>query len=81
MAHPWDSTYHKIIGNGIFDRTPDPVLAVDSTGVVYLTVMKVANAVSDLAHLWVYRSFDDGKTWKLIAKPYTRIMAWPIIPI
>lgn len=66
----WDSTYHISI-DSIFDRTPDPVLAVDSTGVVYLTVMKVANAVSDLAHLWVYRSFDDGKTWKLIAKPYT----------
>ncbi len=65
----WDSTLHISI-DSIFDRTGDPVLAVDSSGVVYLTVMKVINSTPWVGNLWVYRSFDDGKNWKLIAKPY-----------
>ena len=66
----WDSVF-SYGADADFYATPDPVLTVDSAGNVYLTVMRhLPVTYTFTAHLWVYRSVDDGLTWTLESTPY-----------
>lgn len=66
----WDSVF-SYGADATFYATPDPVLTVDSAGNVYLTVMRHLPVNGGFtAHLWVYRSVDDGLTWTLESTPY-----------
>src|ERR1043165_6489295 len=65
----WDSVF-SYGADADFYATPDPVLTVDSAGNVYLVVMRHLPVNGGfIAHLWCYRSEDDGFTWTLESTP------------
>ncbi len=67
----WDSVFSYGSGGG-FNATPDPVLTVDDAGIVYMTAMRhLPLGGGFTAHLWMWRSTDDGLTWSLASTPYT----------
>lgn len=66
----WDSVF-SYGADADFYATPDPVLTVDSAGNVYMVVMRhLPINYGFTAHLWNFRSVDDGLTWSLESMPY-----------
>ena len=69
----WNSVFFYQ-SDASFLGSPDPVIACDSAGTFYVTVMRtgpVSNPTSNKANLWVFKSIDDGITWTQPSKPYT----------
>lgn len=65
----WDSVFNYG-ADADFYATPDPVLTVDSTGKIYLVVMRHLPVQGGfIAHLWLFASDDDGLTWILKSAP------------
>ncbi|HYV90371.1 MAG TPA: T9SS type A sorting domain-containing protein [Chitinophagales bacterium] len=65
----WDSVFNYG-ADADFYATPDPVLTVDTAGNIYLVVMRhLPVNYGFIAHLWLFRSEDDGLTWTLESTP------------
>ena len=66
----WDSVFYYG-SDAQFFGTPDPVIAADSSGNIYVAVMRTQPPLGGFtAEMWVFKSIDDGQTWFLASTPY-----------
>ena len=72
----WDSITSVVNTSAWGLSVGDPVLAIDSAGVVNLVIMYGSNndfgmAKGIIGHLRLYQSTDDGMTWQLKGEPFS----------
>jgi hypothetical protein len=53
-----------------YERAPDPIMAVDAAGTLYLELMRIPASAGFISHVVLYSSTDQGATWQLKSFPY-----------
>jgi hypothetical protein len=53
-----------------YDRAPDPIMACDAAGTLYLELMRIPPSGGFISHVVLYSSTDQGTTWQLKSFPY-----------
>lgn len=67
----WDSVFFYGGGNGFY-ATVDPVITVDSVGNIFVVAMRSYPTNNSFnAHLWTFKSSDNGLTWVTYTNTYT----------
>ena len=69
----WDSVFYYG-ADADFLASPDPVLTADAAGNIYVAVMRTQPMAGGFtAHMWIYKSTDDGLTWTMSTPSYADI--------